>query len=170
LSQPNRTACVLALQTLLLEADSAANDLAEGDSGIEGRGIKRKVRNTGGKAKKKKKGEPVVHSYMDYEWTDDDPFVLEAIVGKVVADGQTNYANQGRARKGTVLYRVIWQSYPPDMIWFEPKQNVEENDGGAELLVAYEAAATAEAEAEAAEAAAEAELDGLEEVEAMPAV
>ena len=54
--------------------------------------------------------------------------------------------------------------------WYEPKKNVLENEGGAELLAEYEAAAAADAEAEAAEAAAEAELDAMEEEEAMPAV
>jgi hypothetical protein len=169
-SQPNRTARVLALQALMLEADAAANDLEEGDSGIEGRGIKRKVRGQGKAPKKKQKGAPKVQEYMGYEWTDDDPFVLEAIVGSLVADGKTEYANQGKAHKGTMLYRVIWENYPPDMVWYEPKQNVLENEGGDALLAAYEAAAAEEAEAEAAEAAAEAELDELEEQEAMPAI
>ena len=53
-SQPNRTARVLALQVLMLEADPAANDLEDGDSGIIGRGIKRKTRGEGKGAPKKK--------------------------------------------------------------------------------------------------------------------
>ena len=38
---------------------------------------------------------------------EEDDFEVEAIVGKVVADGVTTYANQGKAKKGTILYRVI---------------------------------------------------------------
>eukprot|EP00965_Chrysotila_dentata_P144349 4768483-Pleurochrysis_carterae.AAC.1 len=37
LSLPNRKAYVLQLQTLLLEANEDANDLEDGDSGIDGR-------------------------------------------------------------------------------------------------------------------------------------
>ena len=52
-TQPNRTAAVLQLQSLLLEADPAANDLAKGDSGITGRVIRR-PRGAGTKRQKKK--------------------------------------------------------------------------------------------------------------------
>lgn len=175
-TQANRTAYILQLQTLLLEADADANDLAEGDSGITGRNIKRKAsvrKQTGGgdkKAGKKRKG---VHEWMGFEWTDEeaDGFEVEAIVGKVIADGVTEYANQGKANKGTVLYRIIWKdkdgtAYPPDMVWYEPRSGL-----GAELpaLVEYEARAAEEAAAAVAEAAEDEELEGLEEEESLPA-
>eukprot|EP00965_Chrysotila_dentata_P086893 2867859-Pleurochrysis_carterae.AAC.1 len=43
LSLPNRTAYVLKLQTLLLEANEDANDLKDGDSGIDGRSVRRRA-------------------------------------------------------------------------------------------------------------------------------
>eukprot|EP00965_Chrysotila_dentata_P179661 5932695-Pleurochrysis_carterae.AAC.1 len=43
LSLPNRTTYVLQLQTLLLEADEDANDLEDGDSGIDGRNVRRRA-------------------------------------------------------------------------------------------------------------------------------
>ena len=95
---------------------------------------------------------------------------MRAASGPRLAPLCTRTRARAKARKGTVLFRVIWENYPPDMIWYEPKNNVLENEGGAELLAEYEAAAAADAEAEAAEAAAEAELDALEEEEFMPAV
>eukprot|EP00962_Isochrysis_galbana_P051251 scaffold22626_cov108-Isochrysis_galbana.AAC.2 len=106
-SHPNRTAYVLLLQTLLLQADSSANDLPEGDSGIEGRNIKRKARVAGG-GKKKRKRPAGVTEYMGYEWTkeEEDEFEVEAIVGKVVADGSTAYANQGKAARGTLSQSI----------------------------------------------------------------
>ena len=108
----NRTARVLALQALMLEADPAANDLEDGDSGIEGRGIKRKARagkdqdaeaEGAPKKKKKKKKGPKMNEWMGYEWTtqEEADFKVEAVVGKVIADGKTAYANQGKAKKGT---------------------------------------------------------------------
>ena len=102
-TQPNRTAAVLQLQSLLLEADPAANDLPEGDSGIKGRLIQRRV--AGGKRKKGK-----LQTYEGYEWTveEENDFEVDALVGRLVADGTTRYANQGVASAGTVLYRVVW--------------------------------------------------------------
>eukprot|EP00965_Chrysotila_dentata_P202929 6181404-Pleurochrysis_carterae.AAC.1 len=54
---------------------------------------------------------------MGLEWTEEKKkaFKEEAVVGKVVADGQTAYADQGRVAAGVVLYRIVWQGYPPDM-------------------------------------------------------
>ena len=89
------------------------------------------------------------------------------MAAKVVADGVSTYANQGKVRNGTVLYRIIWQGYSPDLVWYEPAANV-----GPGLVTDFEARVAAEAEAEAAEAAAaaeeEAELAAMEEEEAMP--
>ena len=137
---------VLQLQALLSEAyGAAANDLADGDSGIEGRNVKRKARCEGGSKKKRKRTE-----YMGHSWTteEEEDFEVEAIVGMVVADGKTVYANQGRVKVGTVLYRIVWKDYPPDVIWYEPAENL-----GDELLAEYEAALEAEAELDAEEAA-----------------
>eukprot|EP00965_Chrysotila_dentata_P096870 3201570-Pleurochrysis_carterae.AAC.1 len=43
LSLPNRTTYVLQLQKLLLEANEDANDLEDGDSGIDGRSVRRRA-------------------------------------------------------------------------------------------------------------------------------
>jgi len=160
-TQPNREAYFLQLQTLLLEADPAANDLADGDSGITGRGIRKKSAGGGGKRKKKKKG---VIYYMDYEWTEEeeDDFEVSAIVGKVVADGKATYANQGKAKVGTVLYRVVWKDFPPDLVWYEPEDNL-----GKGYLKEYEARVAAEAAADEESAREDAELEELEEAEAL---
>lgn len=161
LTQPNRTAFVLQVQTLLLEADKEANDLAEGDSGIEGRNIKRKVSSAAKKGKRKAR----VTEYMGYEWTEEeeDDFEVEAIVGRLVADGSTAYANQGKAKKGTILYRIVWKSYPPDMVWYEPASNL-----GRDLIDEFEALMAAEEASDEAEARDEHELDTLEEEEDLP--
>eukprot|EP00965_Chrysotila_dentata_P215145 6188588-Pleurochrysis_carterae.AAC.2 len=83
LSQPNRTAYVLQLQTLLLEANEDANDHEEGDSGINGRSLRRRATFRG---RKRKRG---LRSSMGYEWTEEaeEAFEVEAVVSKVVADG-----------------------------------------------------------------------------------
>ena len=148
ISQPNRLAYVLQLQAVLSEAHgSAANDLPDGDSGIEGRNVKRKARSEGsGKKKKRRKGT----EYMGYCWTaeEEDDFEVEAIVGMLTADGKSSYANQGKAKAGTVLYRIVWKDFPPDMVWYEPAENL-----GDELLAQYEGQLEAEAQLDAEEAA-----------------
>eukprot|EP00966_Prymnesium_polylepis_P252408 5835353-Prymnesium_polylepis.1 len=104
---------------------------------------------------------------MDYSWTEEeeDSFKVEAIVGKVTADSQTEYANQGKARKGTILYRVVWRDFPPDMVWYEPARSL-----GAELpaLVEFEQRVAEEAAEAAAEEEEEAELAELEAEESLP--
>ena len=76
---------------------------------------------------------------------------------RMVADGKTFYANQGKAKVGTVLYRIVWKDYPPDMLWYEPANNL--GDG---WLEEYEAGLEAEAQLDAEEAA---ELEGEDEDE-----
>jgi len=102
-------------------------------------------------------------------------FTVAAIVGKLIADGVTTYANQGKQgrqgnHKGTVLYRIIWQdsdvvSYPPDMVWYEPKEHLGTEN---EALVEYERRAVEEAEEDARAAREDAELEEMEEQEALP--
>eukprot|EP00965_Chrysotila_dentata_P224470 6194190-Pleurochrysis_carterae.AAC.1 len=62
-SQPNRTAYVLQLQTLLLEVDEDANDLEDSDSGIDDRSVRRR---STGRSRRRRRG---LTSYMGYEWT-----------------------------------------------------------------------------------------------------
>eukprot|EP00965_Chrysotila_dentata_P059561 1976599-Pleurochrysis_carterae.AAC.1 len=95
LSLPNRTTYVLQLQTLLLEANEEANNLEDGDSGIDGRSDRRCAIVRG---RKRRRG---LRSYMGYEWTGEEEEAVkdkvEAVVGKVEADGQTAYACPTRA-------------------------------------------------------------------------
>eukprot|EP00965_Chrysotila_dentata_P126601 4186394-Pleurochrysis_carterae.AAC.1 len=82
---PNHTAYVLQLQTLLLEVNEYANDLDDGDSGIDGRSVWYRATVRG---RKRRRG---LRSYMGYELTKEEEKALkvEAVVGKVLAAGQT---------------------------------------------------------------------------------
>jgi len=61
-------------------------------------------------------------TYEGYEWTEEEEenFEVDALVGRLVADGTTRYANQGVASAGTVLYRVVWSGFPADLLWVHP--------------------------------------------------
>ena len=100
---------------------------------------------------------------MGYSWTAEAAaaFTVDAIIGKLTADGTTLYANQGKVKKGTVLYRVVWRDYPPDLLWYEPAKNL--GDG---LIEEFEARVAGEAEQDAREAEEEAELAAMEAEEA----
>eukprot|EP00965_Chrysotila_dentata_P124351 4110635-Pleurochrysis_carterae.AAC.1 len=85
---------------------------------------------------------------MCYEWTEEEEaasFEVEAVVGKVVADGQSAHANQGRVAAGVILNRIVGQGYPPDMVWYEPGENLD-----SELLREFEQSLAADAAADKA--------------------
>jgi len=104
-----------------------------------------------------------MRTYEGYEWTEEEEenFEVDALVGRLVADGTTRYANQGVASAGTVLYRVVWSGFPADLLWYEPAKNL-----GTDLVAAFRAAEEAEAAQAAAEAKEEADLLELEAADA----
>eukprot|EP00965_Chrysotila_dentata_P042223 1400494-Pleurochrysis_carterae.AAC.1 len=75
---PNRKAYVLQLQTLLVDANEDANDLEDGDSGIDGRSVRRRAAVRG---RKRRRG---LRFYMSYEGTEEEKeaFEVMAVVGK----------------------------------------------------------------------------------------
>ena len=124
--------------------------------GVVGRGLKvrRTEKGQKGAPKRRKAG---VQCYGDYEWDEDaneEGWKIEAIVDKVKADGTRVFANQGKARKGRVLYRIIWDGYPADLEWWEPASQIDRA-----TLIEYEAGLAAQAAAEAADEAEDAELE-----------
>jgi len=42
------------------------------------------------------------------------------LVGHVMADGETLYANQGKQKAGVRLCRGIWDDFPHSDVWYEP--------------------------------------------------
>ena len=170
-TQKDRKAYVLQLQSLLSDWHADANDLEEEDAGIEGRGIKRKARapaagGTGGKKKggrrSGKKSQAEVHYALDedgneIEWEDGEEYQVEAIVGTRISAGPRADKTE-RYSKGTKLYRVVWHGFATDEATWEPADNISPD-----LLAEYEAELDAEAELEAEEARAIAEEEEAEE-------
>ena len=110
---------VLAVQTLMCEAIGAgANDLKDGDSGVEGRAVRRRkvVREDdgsgsgGGKAKKAKKQKQIV-SLNGYEWFATERFKIEKVIGKMIAIGEV--PGRENVKKGTILYKVQLLPFAP---------------------------------------------------------
>jgi len=103
-----------------------------------------------------------VRTYGGYKWTveEENNFEVDALVGRLVADGTTSYANQRVASAGTVLYRVVWSGFLADLLWYEPAENLD-----TDLVATFreaEAAEAAQAEAEAREEAGLVELEAAD--------
>ena len=62
-----------------------------------------------------------------------------------------------------MIYRIVWENYPPDLMWYEPEENIEES-----LLDEYKARLSEDESQEAASAKEDAELDEMEDEEDMP--
>ena len=159
-TQKDRKAYVLQLQSLLSDWHTDANDLESGDAGVEGRGIKRKANapaegerggKAGGKAGGGKAGKKApVNVALDedgneIEWEDGDECEVEAIVGTRTSAGPKADKSE-RFPKGTALYRVVWKGWAADEATWEPAAHIHPD-----LLAEYEAGLDAEAELEAEE-------------------
>jgi uncharacterized protein YaiL (DUF2058 family) len=156
-TQKDRKAYVLQLQSLLSDWHTDANDLDSGDAGIEGRGIKRKARapaeaerggKAGGKAGAGKKAPVNVALDEDgneVEWEDGEDYEVEAIVGTRISAGPKADKSE-RFPKGTTLYRVVWKGWAADEATWEPAAHIHPD-----LLAEYEAGLDAEAELDAEE-------------------
>jgi hypothetical protein len=151
----------LLLQGMIFDKfGAAANDLADGDSGVEGRGVRRrKVGGAGGKGKKR--GRTGICSLHGWEWGADELFEIDSLIGKMVADGG-DVPGRTRVPAGTVLYKVLWAGFPPEIATWEEEDDIP--CGEIDFIAEYEAGLQVEAEAD--RAAADEEADSDEEQDA----
>ena len=154
LTQENRAAYVLQVQALMSEAlGDGCNDLADGDSGVDGRGVRRKkvARDDDGSAqggkKKKSKSKRKIISYLGWEWYETEKFEIEKLIGKMTAVGPSSVPGRSGIKEGTVLYKVLWSGYPPEIATWEEVSVIHDD-----FIDAYEAGLEAGEELEGAEA------------------
>ena len=120
------------------------NDLADGDSGVEGRGIRRRKvardddgSGHGGGKKKKGKSKRKIISYLGWEWYETEKFEIEKLIGKMVAEGEV--PGRENVKAGTVLYKVLWKGYPPEIATWEEESSIHDD-----FIDEYEAGLEAE--------------------------
>ena len=154
-TQKNRLAYVLTLQGLLTEADSAANDLAAGDSGTDAVGVVRKKRAEGSAGGGRKKKKQKVSNACGDMWDEDEEFE-DFVILKTRESAGKRAGDIGR--KGEMLYFIAWEGYSAEASTWEPASNV---GGGA--IAEYLDSLRKEAEADGA---AEAELEDDDEEDA----
>ena len=71
-----------------------------------------------------------------------DKFKMEKLLGRMVVDGDV--PGRGKVKKGTVLYKVLWEGYPPEIATWEDESQIHDD-----FIDAYEAELAAEAELDA---------------------
>ena len=71
----------------------------------------------GGKKKGgKKRSRANIISLHGWEWEASEEFVIERLIGKMVADGGDVPGREGeKVPAGTVLYKVLWEGFPPEI-------------------------------------------------------
>ena len=97
-----RTELVQALQPLILSRFGASsNDLEAGDDGLWGQGLRRRrVEGAGGgKRQKKSKGKNWVVQ-GEWEWDSSTDFIIERLIGKMVADARQDGGTGTGAHQG----------------------------------------------------------------------
>ena len=48
-------------------------------------------------------------------------------IGKMVADGKTPIPGRTNVRAGTILYKVLWDGYPPEIATWEEADNIHDD-------------------------------------------
>ena len=122
----------LQLQSLIFEKFGAgANDLADGDDGASGRAVRPRKAEPEGRKGKGKRGRNIV-SLHGWEWDSEEEFVIDRLIGKMVADGG-EVPGRSNVPAGTVLYKVLWEGFPPEHATWEDEENLP-----AALIEAFE--------------------------------
>ena len=101
-----------------------------------------------GDKKKKARSKRKIISYLGWEWYKTEKFEIEKLIGKMTAVGPSSVPGRSGIKAGTVLYKVLWRGYPPEIATWEEVSIIHDD-----FIDEYEAGLEAGEELEAAEAA-----------------
>ena len=76
-----------------------------------------------GAGKKRKKGKNWVVQ-GEWEWDSTQDFVIERLIGRMVADGSTPVPGRTGIEPGTVLYKVLWEGWPEELATWEEEEDI----------------------------------------------
>ena len=110
----------------------------------------------GGKRQKKSKGKNWVVQ-GEWEWDSSADFIIERLIGKMVADGKTEVPGRARIKAGTVLYKVLWEGWPEELATWEEEEDIP--CGEEDFVAQYEAAQEAPTAATEAPVGSDSESD-----------
>ena len=109
----------------------------------------------GGKSGKRKRDEIV--ALHGWEWDADELFIVEKLIGKMVAAGVAEVPGRTGIKAGTVLYKVLWKGFPPEIATWEETDDIP--CGEVDFVGLYEAGLQEEEDAMQQEAESESEVD-----------
>jgi hypothetical protein len=99
-------------------------------------------RRAGGEGgKKRKKGKNWVVQ-GEWEWDSTQEFVIERLIGKMVADGEAEVPGRGVMAAGTVLFKVLWEGWPEELATWEEEEDIP--CGEVDFVAQYDAAQEAQ--------------------------
>ena len=93
----------------------------------------------------------------EWEWDSTQEFIIERLIGRMVADGTTDVPGRGRMKAGTVLYKVLWEGWPEELATWEEEEDIP--CGEVDFVTLYEAAQEAPEVGEASEAGSDSASD-----------
>ena len=88
--------------------------------GHKGQGGKQKE--AGGKGKKRGRKKRMV-SWGEWEWEEDAEFIIEKLIGRMVADGGP-VPGRSNVPAGTVLYKCLWDGWPEEIATWEDEDDI----------------------------------------------
>ena len=94
----------------------------------------------------------------EWEWDSSAEFVIERVIDKMVADGEKEVPGRAGIKAGTVLNKVLWEGWPPELgigVTWEEEDDIP--CGEVDFVAQYEAAQEAMEAEQAAEVASEEE-------------
>ena len=62
-------------------------------------------------------------SWGEWEWDPKAEFVIERLIGRMVADGG-DVPGRTNVPAGTVLYKVLWDGWPEEIATWEEEENI----------------------------------------------
>ena len=74
----------------------------------------------------------------EWEWDSTQEFIIERLIGKMVADGQSEVPGRGKMKAGTVLYKVLWEGWPEELATWEEEEDIP--CGEVDFVAQYDAA------------------------------
>ena len=113
------------------------------------------VHGKGGRKKQRKGKKWVVQG--EWEWDSTQEFIIERLIGKMVADGTTVVPGRAGIKAGTVLYKVLWEGWPEELATWEEEDDIP--CGEVDFVAQYDAAQEAAEAGEAEESGSESDSD-----------
>ena len=103
---------------------------------VDGRRRARKASSSAGTGRKRKRAHIV--ELHGWEWDPTELFEIERLIGRMVSDGVTPVPGREgeQFEAGTVLYRVLWERWPPEIATWEEEDQIPW--GGVDFVAACE--------------------------------